>query len=125
MPPGTVKVDRSTPWGNPFNFKASECCWLALSFGCRGDAAGRQEASVLAFRDWITPSADGRRLISDERQVVLKAGRRKVPVGPKVCVGAPPPLEDIRRELGGLNLACWCRPGTSCYADVLLELANG
>lgn len=27
-------------------------------------------------------------------------------------------------ELAGRNLACWCRPGAPCHADVLLELAN-
>jgi len=27
-------------------------------------------------------------------------------------------------ELRGKNLACWCRPGLPCHADVLLELAN-
>lgn len=27
--------------------------------------------------------------------------------------------------LKGKNLACWCRPGAPCHADVLLELANG
>lgn len=27
-------------------------------------------------------------------------------------------------ELRGKNLACWCRPGEPCHADVLLELAN-
>lgn len=27
-------------------------------------------------------------------------------------------------ELRGKNLACWCKPGTPCHADVLLELAN-
>lgn len=29
-------------------------------------------------------------------------------------------LETLR----GKNLACWCKPGTPCHADVLLELAN-
>ncbi len=28
------------------------------------------------------------------------------------------------RDLRGRNLACWCRPGEPCHADVLLELAN-
>jgi hypothetical protein len=28
-------------------------------------------------------------------------------------------------ELRGKNLACWCKPGEPCHADVLLELANG
>lgn len=27
-------------------------------------------------------------------------------------------------ELRGHNLACWCKPGAPCHADVLLELAN-
>jgi hypothetical protein len=27
-------------------------------------------------------------------------------------------------ELRGKNLACWCRPGTPCHADVLLQIAN-
>jgi hypothetical protein len=31
---------------------------------------------------------------------------------------------EIRRELRGKNLACWCKPGTPCHADVLLEIAN-
>ncbi|MDF0490031.1 DUF4326 domain-containing protein [Sphingomonas sp. H39-1-10] len=35
-----------------------------------------------------------------------------------------PDLEIIARELRGKNLACWCRLGDWCHADVLLELAN-
>ncbi len=27
-------------------------------------------------------------------------------------------------ELRDKNLACWCKPGAPCHADVLLELAN-
>ena len=27
-------------------------------------------------------------------------------------------------ELAGHNLACWCRPGTPCHADMLIQLAN-
>ena len=27
-------------------------------------------------------------------------------------------------ELRGNNLACWCKVGTPCHADVLLRLAN-
>jgi hypothetical protein len=29
-----------------------------------------------------------------------------------------------RAELAGRTLACWCRPGDPCHADVLLETAN-
>jgi Domain of unknown function (DUF4326) len=31
---------------------------------------------------------------------------------------------EIRRELHGKNLACWCRPGLACHAEVLLIIAN-
>ena len=31
---------------------------------------------------------------------------------------------DIRKELKGKNLACWCREDLPCHADVLLEIAN-
>ncbi|TBZ68002.1 DUF4326 domain-containing protein [Rhizobium leguminosarum bv. viciae] len=24
----------------------------------------------------------------------------------------------------GFNLACWCKPGEPCHADILLEVAN-
>ena len=27
-------------------------------------------------------------------------------------------------ELRGKDLACWCKPGAPCHADVLIELAN-
>jgi len=35
-----------------------------------------------------------------------------------------PTLEEIRRELGGKNLACYCNESDACHADVLLGLAN-
>lgn len=31
---------------------------------------------------------------------------------------------DIVSNLRGKNLACWCKPGEPCHADVLLEIAN-
>ena len=33
-------------------------------------------------------------------------------------------LEEIRKDLGGKNLACWCKEDEDCHADILLELAN-
>src|SRR3984893_18486835 len=32
---------------------------------------------------------------------------------------------DVRRQLAGRDLACWCRAEDPCHADVLLEVANG
>jgi hypothetical protein len=33
--------------------------------------------------------------------------------------------DDVRRELAGRDLACWCPSDGPCHADVLLEAANG
>lgn len=33
-------------------------------------------------------------------------------------------IEQIRTELRGKNLACWCRLDCECHADTLLEIAN-
>jgi hypothetical protein len=33
-------------------------------------------------------------------------------------------LRGCIQELRGKNLACWCKVGDPCHADVLLELAN-
>jgi hypothetical protein len=33
-------------------------------------------------------------------------------------------IDDVRRELKGRDLACWCKPGAPCHADVLLAVAD-
>ena len=38
--------------------------------------------------------------------------------------GQPLLQADIRRELAGKDLACWCRTDHPCHADVLLRIAN-
>jgi hypothetical protein len=50
-------------------------------------------------------------------------------------VGADPDVKALEQvcayvgahlgDLKGKNLACWCKPGAPCHADVLLTLANG
>jgi hypothetical protein len=43
----------------------------------------------------------------------------------EVAVNGPPPTrEEIRHALQGKNLACWCKLGEPCHADVLLAIAN-
>jgi len=34
-------------------------------------------------------------------------------------------VKTARSALRGKNLACWCKAGSPCHADVLLEIANG
>lgn len=33
-------------------------------------------------------------------------------------------VDEVRAELAGRDLACWCPPGEPCHADVLLRIAN-
>ena len=33
-------------------------------------------------------------------------------------------IDDVRRELAGKNLCCFCALDASCHADVLIEVAN-
>lgn len=139
MPPNTVSVTRPGKWGNPFDFRSSDCCWLALSYGCRGDRLGRQEASVKAFREWIEPHK-GQKLVRLERGVRFGNDEKNSQIGPRFIVGPPPAIDAVRTELRGKNLACFCRlcdvhkngkpigvaclKCDPCHADTLLELAN-
>lgn len=36
----------------------------------------------------------------------------------------PALVAEVKRELAGKDLVCWCAP-RACHADVLLEVANG
>lgn len=40
--------------------------------------------------------------------------------------GKTPPfsLANIREELRGKNLACWCKIGEPCHCDILLSISN-
>jgi hypothetical protein len=36
-----------------------------------------------------------------------------------------PSTSEIRLELRGVNLVCWCPLDQPCHADVLIKIANG
>jgi len=97
MPENTVKVDRTSGWGNPHRIGA---------FLDRGPYAGTtvRDAmhSVVLFREWATAAlrGDGMDGVTAEQ------------------------AKNALAELRGKNLACWCALDAPCHADVLLELAN-
>lgn len=33
-------------------------------------------------------------------------------------------IKEVKKELKGKNLSCWCKLGEPCHADILLEIAN-
>ena len=98
MPPNTVKVDRSTKWGNPFvkhldGFKIEPGLSVAM-FGSMLKKEGLWWPNPLPWPKGKIPAAD------------------------------PTTVADVQQELRGKNLACWCALDRPCHADVLLELAN-
>lgn len=105
MPPNTKKVDRSTPWGNPF--------WVERRSGKRwnpGTAAWGEIWEVRHYDYMWGPT---------------------FPTKPAAAAHA---AEMFRQKeaakfdlsaLRGKNLACWCPLDQPCHADVLLEIANG
>lgn len=119
MPENTVRVSRPGRWGNPFIAHDWQASFRAVALGCRGDRAGRNQAAVQLFRMWLeatpstlTPADLEARSWFDREVMTLKLDR------------SPPTKEEIKAELRGKNLACWCKAGEPCHADVLLELAN-
>lgn len=95
MPPNTVKVDRSTRWGNPWKIVgpgSHRLLWWVQ--GLRADVECSNEAEAVALS--------------------IRKFRYYAATHP-----------DLIEPLRGKNLACWCKPGAPCHADVLIELANG
>lgn len=89
------RITRPGPWGNPFTIDD-----MAQRYGL--DRAEAQAKAVELCRQWLTGTLD-----------------------PTLWPGAPPTRAVIRAQLKGHNLACWCKAGTPCHADTLIELANG
>lgn len=100
MPEGAVYVGRPTRWGNP-------CRWFPMpafdpSTGetTPADPVEARRISVNGFRSMLA-EPDSRAL------------------------NGYPSDAEIRAELAGRNLCCWCPLDQPCHADVLLEVANG
>ena len=117
MPPNTVYVGRPTKWGNPFEAYRCRCC---------GSWDVRDDNGVT----YLVDHAQARRLGPPVPQALavshaVRLFRKDFEWGSSITV------EEVRAELAGKNLACWCPTGFdyagapwSCHADVLLEIAN-
>ena len=106
LPANAVKVDRSTPYGNPFRVRRIAILtdaadpWVVeregdgAGLGCFATEEAARADAVARFQAWIGEPA----------QALLR--------------------EAARAELAGRDLACWCGPDSPCHADVWLEIAN-
>ena len=99
MPPNTVKVSRPGIWGNPF---------------VHSDAA----EAVAAYRRLIGRGEKSFDMGPDGLQFAKGAHRHTLHWAFAEWV------EENIESLRGKNLACWCKLGSPCHADILLELAN-
>ncbi|MDB5540889.1 MAG: hypothetical protein JWQ89_2616 [Devosia sp.] len=88
-------VTRPGKWGNPFSIDE-----VGKRYGL--DPAAAQAKAVDLCGQWLRGTID-----------------------PALSPGEPPARNLIRDQLGGHNLACWCKAGTPCHAEILIELANG
>lgn len=98
--PERVQRSRKAGWRMPGN-TISVCrpgMW-GNPFGVN-PADGGQETAVMLYEEWLL--GDWPNTEPERRDWILKN------------------LHTLR----GKNLACWCRSGTPCHADVLLDLAN-
>lgn len=137
--PDAVIVARPSRWGNPFifgDYTGLARVPAALDPSADWEYEGRISADG-ARHDFFHP--DGRVTICHVRYMtraeVVETYRRPLTgdltpamrsaglrSGPNRTM--PVTLDDVRRELAGRDLACWCKPGDPCHADVLLEIAN-
>ncbi len=138
--PDAVIVDRRTRWGNPFPLAGPRRCLVrygphhAERLGRAWDFEGRCSGDgqrhdmwfssgdiVETYVRWATAAEVVelfRLTITDPTPGMLMAYPSRRGHFYKV------EIDEIRAELVGRDLACWCKPGDPCHADVLLELAN-
>lgn len=107
MPEGAVYVGRPGPYGNPINLSDVAAQFPSL------DDRGVAQLVVVDFR---VLARRGRLAFPNWRRL----GGERGPVE-----WTYPSVGQIRAELAGKDLACWCEIGMPCHADYLLEIANG
>lgn len=99
-PEGAVYVGRGSRWGNPTRvvYRRETSGWHA-----EHDNGG-------GVGTFPTPT--------EARRFAVEAYRHHLDTHPFL-------VKDVREQLAGRDLMCWCPPGEPCHADVLLRVANG
>ena len=95
LPPNAVYVGRPTKWGNPFRAGMYNVT-LGREINSRADAVRVFRERLEAHSAFFAPGHFDHTTVAQ-----------------------------IRDELRGKDLVCWCPLDQPCHADVLLEWANG
>lgn len=112
LPEHTKCVTRGTRYGNMFAVRQLP----AATFG-------RDRWTVVDLLGKTTGLRDVQPVIEGRDMAVLVAVRLyRLHTGPLGLY--PLDVDQVRRDLTGWNLACWCPIGTPCHGDYLLTLAN-
>ena len=119
-PEGAVSVARPGRWGNPFASRIKTGGASShTQTGEHGLATMTRQLLVDDFRRWITMPVTK----WPDRPAFGVGGTDRTS-----WLGVPyegrPTLDEIRAELAGKDLMCWCPLDQPCHADVLLDLAN-
>jgi len=75
----------------------------------------------------VFPVTDAAQAVRLYRRAIVVPGLCRIDVDvtrPGRGQWVPPTVEEILRDLGGRDLACWCSTGDPCHGDVLLTLAQ-
>lgn len=101
MPENTIYVGRGSKWGNPFVVGDDFSIMHNQGWGSQRILTLRNihpADTVTLYGLWLA-----NHYVGDEHHASIA---------------------EVRAQLAGKNLACWCREDQPCHADVLLELAN-
>jgi hypothetical protein len=101
MPEGAVYVGRPSKWGNPYDWTT----YPAIVHGFGADDGEPQRVPDSERKRWA---------VVDFKSVCVH----------EIGSFQYPSRAEIRAELAGKDLACWCPLDQPCHADVLLEIAN-
>lgn len=96
-PEGSVCVDRTSRWGNPFGVQS------CIDNGFADSPEHAREVCAHYFRLWLAGRSDGYVHGQDERRQWI--------------------LDHVH-ELAGKTLLCWCPQPGPCHAHVLAEMAD-
>jgi hypothetical protein len=130
LPDGAVIVTRPTRWGNPWVLGEALARVPALD-GSDWEPEGRISAAGMRH-DYHHP--DGHVTVHHSRLMtvaeVTETYRRELRDHGRIHVRGGPTIDEIRAQLAGRDLACWCAPPVPgdtdwCHAAVLIDIANG
>lgn len=106
-PEGAVYVGRPTRFGNPI---------LMSDVWGQFPSLNDRQVATLVVRDFETLAHKGTLTIPNWR----RANGDRGPI-----TWTYPSVGEIRRQLAGRDLLCWCAVGYPCHADILLTIAGG